>query len=216
MTRPNLRDEIARELKPTRPLRRPLTRAFALVPIAAVIVVGVPMLHAFRDDMGTIGFLRAWGFSIAQTVAGLTIVAVAFREAIPGRAVSAPVLAATFVAGIVLPGVILVMTTSHFDVGPSPGSAIPEGIACFRVSALAAVPALVLAGVLAARAFPLRPGAAGGLYGLGSGLTADAGLRLFCDYSTPGHVVFGHIGAVAATAVIGAAGAWAVERFRKR
>jgi hypothetical protein len=216
MTRPNLRKDIARDLKPTRPLRRPSTRALALVPIAVAIVVGVPLLHAFRGDMGTIGFLRAWGFSIAQTAAGLTIVTVAFRESIPGRSVSVPVLAATFLAGIVLPGAVLLLTTSHFDVGPSHGGAIPEGLACFRLSALAALPALVLAGVLAARAFPLRPGAAGGLYGLGSGLTADAGLRLYCDYSTPGHVIFSHIGAVAATAVVGAAVAVVVERVRRR
>ena len=60
---------------------------------------------------------------------------------------------------------------------------------CFRTSALAALPAVIASGVLAARAFPLRPAIAGALYGLGSGLIADAGLRLFCEYSVPTHVL---------------------------
>ena len=44
------------------------------------------------------------------------------------------------------------------------------------------MPALIVAALLAARAFPLRPGVAGALYGLGCGLIADAGLRLYCEY----------------------------------
>ncbi len=214
MSSRNIRDEIARDVKPTRPLPPPSRRALALVPIAAAIVVGVPALHAFRPDLTTIGLLRAWGFSIGQTVAGLTIVAVALRESIPGRSVKSATLTALLIVGIALPAAVLLLTTSSFSVGPPPGRAFREGWVCFRVSAVAAVPALLLAGVLAARALPLRPGAAGALYGLGSGLTADSGLRLYCDYSTPTHVVFAHIGAVAATAILGAALAWGVERVR--
>ena len=47
------------------------------------------------------------------------------------------------------------------------------------------MPALIVAALLAARAFPLRPGVAGALYGLGCGLIADAGLRLYCEYTAP-------------------------------
>ena len=216
MTSRTVRDEIARDLKPARPLPPPARRALALVPIAAAIVVGVPAFHAFREDLTTIGFLRAWGFSIGQTIAGVTVVAVALRESIPGRSLKAATLTALLVVGIALPAAVLLLTTSSFDIGPAPGHAIREGWVCFRVSSLAAVPALVFAGALAARALPLRPGAAGALYGLGSGLTADSGLRLYCDYSTPSHVLFAHIGAVAATAVFGAALAWGVERVRQR
>ena len=79
-----------------------------------------------------------------------------------------------------------------------------EGFACFRTSALAALPALVFAGLLAARALPLRPLAAGALYGLGAGLMSDAGLRLYCDYSVLSHVLFAHMGAVAGVTIAGA------------
>jgi hypothetical protein len=44
---------------------------------------------------------------------------------------------------------------------------------------------------------------AGALYGLGCGLIADAGLRLYCDYSAPLHVVLAHGGAVAGAMMAG-------------
>ncbi|HWF83898.1 MAG TPA: NrsF family protein [Vicinamibacterales bacterium] len=207
-----LRDAIERDLKRARPLRRPATRALALAPIAAAILVGVPLLHAFRGDMRVIGFVRAWGFSIAQTIAGLVVIALALRESIPGRALSTGTVTTTVVGGLALPMCLVVLTSSRFDVGPGPGLALVEGAACFKTSALAAVPAIIVAAILAARAFPLRPGIAGGLYGLGAGLMADAGLRLYCDYSVPSHVLFAHGGAVAASMVAGAFVATAVAR----
>ena len=85
-------------------------RGLVLVPCAAAVIGAIPALHFFRSDMAAIGFIRAWGFSIGQAIAGIVIVA-----------------------------------------------------------------------FLAARAFWLRPSVAGALYGLGGGLIADAGMRLYCE-----------------------------------
>jgi hypothetical protein len=200
-----LRDRIERDLRPTRPLRPPYVRALVLVPLAVAIVLSVPGLRFFRPDMQAIGVLKAWGFSFGQALAGLIIVGVALRESIPGRTLSRRAIAATFVIGLAIPFVLLVVTASAFDIGPEPGNELAEGIGCFRVSAISAIPALIAAAFLAARAFPMRPGVAGALYGLGCGLIADAGLRLFCDYTTPEHVLFGHGGAIVAAMVVGAA-----------
>jgi len=82
------------------------------------------------------------------------------------------------------------------------------------VSAISALPALIAAAWLAARALPTRPALAGALYGLGCGLIADAGLRLFCEYTVPSHVVFGHGGGIVAAMVVGAVVAIAVARKR--
>jgi negative regulator of sigma F NrsF-like protein len=202
-TPPGLRDRIARDLEPTRPLRAPFVRVLVLVPLAAAIVVAVPALHFFRSDMGVIGFVRAWGFSVGQAIAGLVIVAAALHEAIPGRALPRAVVASIIAAGLVLPVALLALTAAPFDVGPGPGRALMDGIGCFRTSAVAAVPALVVAAFLAARAFPVRPSAAGALYGLGAGLIADAGLRLYCEYSQPAHVILAHGGAIVASLVAG-------------
>jgi len=216
MTTPKaLRDAIGRDLRPVRPLRRPLTRALALAPMAAAIVVGLPVLHAFRADMDVVGFVRTWGFSIAQTIGGLAIIALALRESIPGRALRTGTVTSTVVAGLALPMCLVVLTSPRFDVGPEAGRGLLEGFACFKTSALAAVPAIIVAAILAARAFPLRPGIAGALYGLGAGLMADAGLRLYCDYSVPSHVLFAHGGAVAASMMAGAFVATTVARTRQ-
>jgi hypothetical protein len=209
-----LRNAIERDLKPARPLPRPAIRALALVPCAIAIVVGIPALHAFRPDMTVIGFLRAWGFSIGQAAAGCTIVAVALRESIPGRMLSRRSLAMIIALGFALPAIVLLLTTSTFTIGPY-DHVLSEGVACFRTSALAALPALVCAGLLAARALPLRPVAAGALYGLGAGLMSDAGLRLYCDYSVLSHVLFAHMGAVAGVTLAGAALASIIQRVRR-
>jgi len=192
----HLRDTIGRDLRPVKPLRPPLLRALVLLPLAAAIVFAVPALRFFRSDMQALGVLRGWGFSYAQAVAGITIVALALRESIPGRALSRAVVGWTIAAGLGLPVLILVLTSSAFDIGPAPGRAWSEGIGCFRASAEGALPVLIAAALLAARAFPLRPGIAGALYGLGCGLIADAGLRLFCEYTAPPHVAFAHGGAI--------------------
>jgi hypothetical protein len=209
---PELRETIARDLTPVRPLRRPLVRALALVPLAAAILIAVPALHFFRSDLAAIGFVRAWGFSIGQAVAGIVIVAAALREAIPGRTLSRTVVALIVACGLMIPAGLLALTSSSFEVGPASGHAFADGVGCFRASAFAALPALMVAAFLAARAFPARPSVAGALYGLGAGLIADAGLRLYCEYSQPEHIVLAHGGAIAASIVAGVALAWMTRR----
>ena len=204
----DLRAAIARDLTPVKPLRSPWVRALALAPLAAAIVFAVPALHFFRSDIGALGFVRAWGFSYAQAVAGIVIVAAALRESIPGRALSRAALWWIIAGGLGLPAVVLALTTSTFDIGPAPGRAWMDGLGCFRASAGASVPALICAALLVARAFPLRPGVAGALYGLGCGLIADAGLRLYCEYSAPPHMVFAHGGAILDTMFASVLMAW--------
>jgi hypothetical protein len=208
----DLRDRIQRDLRPIRPLRPPFVRALVLVPLAVAIVLSVPGLRFFRPDMQAIGFLKAWGFSFGQALAGLVIVGVALRESIPGRGLSRRAAVATIGLGLAMPFVLLAVTASAFDVGPQPGHGFEEGVGCFRVSAISAIPALIAAAWLAARAFPTRPALAGALYGLGCGLIADAGLRLFCEYTAPSHVVFGHGGGILAAMAIGAAIAKIIPR----
>jgi hypothetical protein len=203
MTRAGLRDLVARDLKPVRPLRPPFVRALALVPLAGAIVVAVPALHFFRSDMTAIGMVRAWGLSFAQALAGVAIVAAALRESVPGRSLSRAGLMWTIACGLMIPALSLALTASSLDVGPQPGRGLSEGLGCFRASSSAAIPALIVAAILAARAFPLRRAVAGALYGLGCGLIADAGLRLYCEYSAPQHVVFAHGGAIVGAMFVG-------------
>ena len=79
---------------------------------------------------------------------------------------------------------------------------------------LTALPAMLLASWLVARAFPLRPRIAGALYGLGAGLMADAGWRLFCHFSVPSHVFGAHTLAILATCGLGVVTASLFSRRR--
>jgi hypothetical protein len=210
----DVRAAIVRDLEPVKPLCSPSVRAVALAPLAAAIVVSVPALHFLRPDIHAIGFVRAWGFSIAQAIAGLVIVAAALRDSIPGRGLSRGAVATIIAGGLAVPSVVLLLTASAFDIGPDAEAWWVVGLACFRTSAAAAVPALLMSSILAARALPLRPALTGALYGLGSGLIADAGLRLWCEFSAPQHVLLAHGGAIVASMMVGALVATLAARWQ--
>jgi Negative regulator of sigma F len=200
-----LRKAVARDLRAARPLLSPVQRALALLPLALVTIAAVPLLNFFRSDLGTLGVLGSWGLSVLEALGGVMVVALALREAIPGRALSLVALVATFAAGLVLPFAVLSATAPSYTIGALPGGAWSDGVACFRTSATAAIPALLVSAALVLRAFPMRPVITGALYGLGSGLIADAGLRLYCDFTVPSHFIGAHGGAIVAALVAGAA-----------
>jgi negative regulator of sigma F NrsF-like protein len=198
-----LRRAVARDLRPVRPLLPPFRRALILLPVALLTVAAVPLLHFFRSDMSALGWLGSWGLSFAEAVGGVLVVALALRESIPGRWLPGAAVAATLIAGLLLPYAVLAATARNFAIGAPPGAEWSDGLACFRTSAGAAIPALLASAVLAFRALPVRPGIAGALYGLGSALIGDAGLRLFCEFTVPSHVIGAHGGAILAVVVVG-------------
>jgi len=204
MRAPNeLRDLIARDLAPARPLAPPALRALALVPVAAAIVVLIPALNELRPDLPSVGVVRALGFAVLQAIAGVAIVAAALRESVPGRQWRVGHVVALVAGGLLTAVLLPGLAAQAFDVAPRPAGAVAVGVACFRTSALAALPALAASAMLSARAFPLRPAVAGALYGLGAGLIADAGLRLWCEFSAPAHVLLAHVGAVVVSMLLG-------------
>jgi hypothetical protein len=200
----NVRTIVERDLRPVRPLWPPSKRALALMPLALAIVVGVPVINYFRPDFDTLGFFRGWGLSLLESCAGLTIVALGLRESVPGRVLRIAALVAAAVVGLAIPLVVLRATADNFNLGPKSWSEWRYGMACFRTSVLAATPILAASAFLTRRAFALRPVAAGILWGLGCGLIADAGLRLYCEFTSMPHVMLEHFGAVVASMLLGA------------
>lgn len=199
----DLRDAISRDLAPVRPLARPWRRAAAVLPLAMAAAVGIPIVLGLRRDAGVLGFWWSWGVSSLQLMAGFILVSVALREAVPGSNLSKRQLLATFAAGAV---VIAAVTLGTFTVSPRVADSAhryPFFVYCLRHSAIIGAPAVIAAGLLASRALPLRPWVNGAIYGLGGGLMADAGWRLFCDVSAPGHVLAAHGGAVLLLTALG-------------
>ena len=200
----DVRAAVERDLRQVRPLWPPSRRALALLPLAIAIVMGIPLLNDFRTDLASLGFFRAWGLSILESLAGLAIVALGLRESVPGRALRISALVMAAIVGLALPLVVMRATTATFTVGPHSWSQWRYGIVCLRTSVLAAVPVLAASAFLTRRAFALRPVAAGILWGLGCGLIADAGLRLYCEFTTMPHVLLEHFGAVVVSMLAGA------------
>lgn len=199
-----LRARLVTDYQSVRPLASPLVRTSGLLPLAVLALFAAPAVFDVRADASRLGLGGTWGASALQVVVGLALAAAALREAVPGRGWSRTAIG----LWLGLPLALLVFVTlGSWEL--SPGLLRRQwwliGAACFGGSLASGLPIVALASVLAARAYPIRPALAGALLGLGAGLMADAGWRLFCHFSEPAHVLSTHVGAVLVSTL---AGAW--------
>lgn len=194
---------IRSDLRPVRPLPSPARRALRLAPLVALTLIAASSVFALRRDAATLGWILTWGASITQAAFALSLIALALHDAVPGRMLTRP--AVLLAAGSVL-GFSLVATLRTWELSPT--MIVPEMVGwvsrvCFFGTVVSALPLLAVAAVLASRTLVVRPWSSGALYGLGAGLGADAGWRLFCHFSDPMHVFATHTGGVLATALLG-------------
>ena len=209
-----VRHIVAQDLKPVRPLLAPGRRLLLLVPIAIAAGVFAPIVYGHRD-FEHLGPFGTWGLSALEWAAGLVILAVALRHAVPGRGMSRRFVIATLVGA---PALLLVVTIVTFFIEPTvmpPGVAFQYWIECVKWPMAIAAPMLLIASVLAMRAFPTRPGVVGALCGLAAGVLADSGWRLACEVSAPSHVLESHGLAVLLMAIAGGAAALAIDVMRR-
>jgi hypothetical protein len=204
---PNLLAVVSRDLRPLAPLAAPSRRTLWLVPIALVLLCAAVLVFGLRRDAPILGFKLTWVASVLQMLLGLALTTAALRESVPGTTLSRRAVGLAFGTTIVA-----VITITWMTWLASPPMITPRFMGyiwrvCVAGTVVSALPALAVSGWLAARAFPLRPRLAGALYGLGAGLMADAGWRLFCHFSNPAHVFNAHLLSVAACGLIGAIGA---------
>jgi hypothetical protein len=202
MMNERLRAQIVADLSPVRPLAPPFQRTLAIVPFALLVLAAAPIVFNFRD-LAPLGWMWSWGASLAQTVVGLGVIALALRNAVPGREWSTTAMAMLVVTIVAFFTAITVATWSANPVDLT-RSWWQIGAICALSSATSALPVVVLAAVLVVRAFPLRPLMTGAIAGVGAGLIADAGWRLFCHYSEPAHVLAAHFGGVLLASAAGA------------
>jgi len=198
-----LRALVARDLQPVRPLAAPVRRALGLVPVAIVLLFAAVVIFGMRRDATRLGLALTWGASTFQILLGLALVVAALREAVPGTTLPRRVVGAAIGTVVVAVLMITLMTWTTSPTTIAPGFVAWVWSICVTGTIVSALPALAIAGWLAARAFPLRPRLAGALYGVGAGLMADAGWRLFCHFSHPGHVFGAHTLGIAVTGVLG-------------
>jgi len=209
----DLRARMQADYRPVRVLRSPLARAMSVVPIALVVLFAASMAFNVRPDAAQLGFIGVWGLSVIQFVIGLAVVVAALRESVPGRGWSSGAIALWL--AIPIAGVIGV-TMFSWNVSPVllRNQWWEIGGICFAGSAATALPLVALSAILASRAYPTRPAIAGLLLGLGAGLIADAGWRIFCHFSEPAHVLSAHLAAVVAAAIIGSLLSMSLNRLK--
>jgi hypothetical protein len=195
---------IAQDLRPVRPLPAPERRALALAPLGVMLLVGSPSFWGWRGNLAMLDPSVSWGLSIVQGIVGVLIVGAALREAVPGRTLSGVTLAATIAGAATL--VLAITAVTHAVLETPEPAAIWLGsvLICLQTSLLSGLPAVAITVALAARALPSRPAVAGALCGLGAALMTDAGMRLYCNVSTPAHVLVAHGGGLIGLSLAGA------------
>jgi hypothetical protein len=190
----DLRARLAADYAPVRPLARPWVRALWCAPFALLAAVAAPLSFNVRSDAAQLGWL-AWGASAAQLALGFAVIAAALRESVPGRSWNGAAIALWIGAPLAMS---VAITLASWQLSPVTlgAQSLVVGAMCLVASAATALPVVALASVLASRAYPTRPEMAGALLGLGAGLMADAGWRMFCHFSEPAHVLPAHLGGV--------------------
>jgi hypothetical protein len=189
---------------------------WTLVPIGLLLAATAPMLNGERADLGAYAPLLTWGATGLQSLLGLWLLALGFREAVPGQNVSRRALAlASVLAALVILGVTLLSNAASPTV-VRPGYEWQYWAECMIAPMAIGAPFMILATLMAVRAFPTRPAIAGGLCGLSAGLLSDAGWRLSCWISEPSHVIGSHGLAVITLAAAGSLLAVAADAPRWR
>lgn len=211
----HLRARLAVDYQPVTPLPTPLARTLLLLPLSLLTVFAATFVFDVRADATRLGALGLWGASGLQVALGLALLVAALREAVPGRGWNGTAAGLWIAAPL---AVVLLVTLHSWQTSPTlvRGGWWLVGVLCFGGSLASGLPVVALASVLAARAYPTRPAVAGALLGLGAGLMADAGWRLFCHFSEPAHVLSAHVGAVLMSMLIGSALSTAICRARRR
>jgi len=198
-----LREAIAADLRPVRPLLAASKRAVLVGLLGVGLLVAVPAWYAMRSDGAALGASLTWGASLLQVGFGLVLAVVALRLVVPGRGTGSRAAAVLLAIGV---GTTVVVTLLTWWASPTTMSARVwlrfTGL-CFQYTVRDGLPVLLLLLVLAARGALWRPALTGTIAGLAAGLISDAGWRLVCGVSDPGHVLAGHVGGAVALMILG-------------
>jgi hypothetical protein len=211
-----LRAQVLAEWAPVAPIASPPRRTAWFAPLALVVGIVAALFWGRPADGGPGTTAIIWALSAGQWLVGLWLLSLAFREAVPGRALDRRVLAVAIVA------TVLVLSVNLGAKDLLHGTEIPAGrewrywTACVKWPLVLSSPLVVLASLLVTRAFPVRPALAGSLIGLAAAVVTDAGWRLGCEVSAPGHVIGAHWLAVGVMSCAGALVSVATDRRRWR
>ena len=215
-----LREAVGHDLGPVRPLQPPWRRTLLVGGVTAAVLATVLLIPGLRlrQDLAGLPLWLSWGASLLELTAGIAVIGLALREAIPGGAAPRGAVRAVALAAFAFQMAIGVATWLYgTDTPPGPGW-LAAGAGCLGHDAALIMPCFAVTLWLVFRALPLRAPAAGLLGGCGAALTGDAVTHLLCPVSDLAHLLVWHTGAVLGFAVLGwlAGTIWERRRIARR
>ena len=196
-----LRRALEADARPVRPLAPPPLRLVWVALWAALVLLAVPVVFGVRHDASSLGFVSSWGAAAGECLAGLMVVLLALREAVPGSGAGLAVRVSALVAVPAVQAAVAVFT--WLRVGMPESRFPPGGMHCLPRESALALPALALTVLLVARAYAVRPRWAGVLGGAGAGLLTDGVWHLVCPVCTLRHLLLWHGAATVAMVGVG-------------
>lgn len=212
----SLRSKVAEDLAPVRPFRWASRLVAAIATVASAAILCLWMWLGPRDDIARLGGLGAWGLSLVQASCAGGVLALALSQSLPGRWASLGRMAGLGALGVAVHGWISAWTHTASPVWPSAGSELQLALFCLAAELALALPLLSWSLWLLRQGMPFRPALLGAVAGLGAGLVGDAVWRLFCPYSSPGHVLSSHSLPILLLAGAGALAGLLWDRWRQR
>ncbi len=207
---------IARDLRPVKPSPPPLQLALRMVPLALLVSSLVLLAIGPRHDLGILGPLLGWGASAAQFALAILLVWIAAHESTPAGRLPRLLLFLAAAAAISLVVLITLLTFSTSPAG-APLLRLPPrvsemlrdspwimGFGCGIGSTVAGGLLVLFFSRVFRKSLAAQPALSGALYGAGAALAINAGWRIACPVSTPGHALGSHGTAMVATVLLGA------------
>ena len=191
-----LREVIGPDVAPVQPLAVPGVRALWVLIPWCVLAAGVFVWFGFRPDLDALGVRSQAALSLAQVAACLAIVRFSLRSSIPG------LMPATSSAMMITAGAVLLHLVIGWDTVARGWLAFPigrewsVGLACLGAIAVMSVPSLIVGLTMLQNGVLTRALSAAVLVGTAAGLMAESIWRLHCPYSTWGHLLPFHTGAL--------------------
>ncbi len=199
-----LRAAVRRDFAPVSPLAPPSRRALLLALPALVVLSAAILLLARGGAAPGLLSLSGGGVSVLEWLAGLGLVWLALREAVPGLGVGAGRAFAALAGGIGLQLALGLLIWQRSGAGLSGPAAFAAGAQCASIEGAIGLPHLAIAIWLGLRALPIRPRWSGALAGAAAGLLADSLWHLACARNDLQHLLVWHFGATVAMTLLGA------------
>jgi hypothetical protein len=200
-----LQEAVGQNLQPVRPLHPAWRRTLVVATVTAFVLATVLLVLKLqlRSDLAEIPMWLSWGSSFLELIAGVFLVGLALREAIPGAGIPAGGARAALGAGLGFQVLVAVATWMHSQGMLMGDDWIAQSIVCLKRDSTMVLPIFVVTMWLVFRALPLRAPIAGILGGAGSAITGDAITHLLCPMSDLRHVLVWHSGAILGFMLLG-------------